>query len=130
MREANLSHLRRGQPAGRVNTVDVLLYEGLIEEAIAIADAAPYAYHLVEQVADAAIESHPEWVIRASRTQAEQIMGAGKSTHYDTAARWLTKARAASAVAGRDDEWSAYLTELLEIHRRKYKLVPLLQQLK
>lgn len=130
MREAILTHLRRGQPSGRVNTVAILLYEGLIDEAIAIADAASYAYHLVEQVADAAIESHPEWVIRASRAQAEQIMDAGKSQHYDTAARWLAKARAASAVAGRDEEWAAYLSELLDIHRRKYKLVPLLQQLR
>jgi uncharacterized Zn finger protein len=130
LRAAILAHLRRGAPTARVSTVDILLYERLIDEAIAIADAAPYHYRMVEQVAEAAIESHPEWVIRACRAQAEQIMDAGKAQHYDTAARWLAKARAASLAAGRDAEWAVYLAGLLDTHRRKYKLVPMLQRLR
>ena len=130
LKEKILKRLREGPPASRTHTVDVLLHEGLIDDALAIADAVPYSYHLVEQVADAAIGTRPEWVIRTSRAQAESIMDGGKAGHYDTAARWLKKVRDASLAAGRDDEWPPYLESLIERHRRKYKLVPLLQALR
>jgi uncharacterized Zn finger protein len=80
-------------------------------------------------VADAAITSHPDWVIKASRQQAESIMDEGKAQYYHAAARWLGKARAAYRVAGRQQEWQVYLAGLLDRHRRKYKLVPLLKAL-
>jgi uncharacterized Zn finger protein len=125
-----LNALRQGSPASRIHTVDVLLHEGLIDNAIAIADAVPYHYHLVEQVAAAAIAERPEWVIKAGRAQAESIMDGGKAQHYDTAARWLAKVRDASVAAGRDEEWIDYIESLLDRHRRKYKLMPLLQALR
>ena len=130
VRDELLRHLRRTAKAFPGAGVEVLLYEGLIDEAIAIADAAPYNYRLVEQVADAALASHPEWVIRACRAQAERIMDEGKSQYYQYAARWLEKARRASLATGRDDEWRTYMEELLARHRRKYSLVPLLQPLR
>jgi uncharacterized Zn finger protein len=72
-----LDHLRRGEsrhPAGRV---EVFLHEGLVRDAIAAVERSPVGA-LLEQVADAAVESHPDWVIRACRGQAEEIMGRGK----------------------------------------------------
>jgi uncharacterized Zn finger protein len=106
--------------------VEIFLHEGLIAAAIAaVEDGATHT--LVEQVADAAITSHPDWVVTASRKQAEWIMDAGKAQYYDAAAGWLRKARAAYRAADREDEWRAYLAELLD--RRKYKLVPLLKAL-
>jgi uncharacterized Zn finger protein len=125
-----LDALRQGSPASRIHTVDVLLHEGLIDDAIAIADAVPYLHHVVEQVAAAAIAQRPEWVIKAARGQAESIMDGGKAQHYDTAARWLAKVRDASVAAGRDEEWVDYIESLLDKHRRKYKLMPLLQALR
>jgi uncharacterized Zn finger protein len=125
-----LSALRQGSLASRIHTIDILLHEGLIDDAIAIADAVPYHYHLIEQVAAAAIAERPEWVIRACRAQAESIMDGGKAQHYDTAARWLAKVRDASVAAGRDEERVEYFASLLDRHRRKYKLVPLLQALR
>ena len=55
---------------------------------------------------------------------------AGQSKHYQHAARWLGKARTAALAAGREAEWRSYMEELLDRHRRKYSLVPLLQQLR
>jgi uncharacterized Zn finger protein len=130
VRETLLSHMR-GNPVGRTTTaVEVLLYEGLIDEAIALAETMPLAYGTVEQVVDAAIESHPDWVVRTCRTQAERIMEEGRSQQYHYAARWLERARRALLAAGRGDEWTAYIEQVLERHRRKYSLVPLLQPLR
>lgn len=110
--------------------VDILLHEGLVEEAIAIADAHPYSYTLVEQVVDAAIPGHPDWVIATCRRQAEPIISQGQSRYYHHAARWLQKARDAFQAAGRTAEWHIYLEHLIDQHRRKYSLVPLLEALR
>lgn len=83
----------------------------------------------MEQVADAAIESHPDWVIKTCRKQAEQIMDEGRSKHYDEAVRWLAKAQDAYLAHGRREEWQAYLGELIDRHQRKYKLRPMLEDL-
>jgi uncharacterized Zn finger protein len=96
-----------------------------------VAAPSPYSKHtLVERVADAAMQSHPTWVIKASRQQAEPFMDEGKAQYYRTAANWLAKARAAYRNMGREEEWRLYLDELLDRHRRKYKLVPLLEALR
>ena len=101
---------------------------GWIKDAIrAIRHGAGYA--LIGRVADAAIDAEPVWVIATSRAQAEQIMDGGHSAAYDDAARWLARMKAASRVAGKDDEFRTYLAETIGKHHRKYKLVPLLRQL-
>jgi uncharacterized Zn finger protein len=108
--------------------VEIFLHEGLVADAIAaVNEGATHA--LVEQVADAAITSHPDWVIKASRQQAEPIMDEGKAQYYYAAARWLSKARAAHQATGQQKEWQLYLAGLLARHQRKYKLVPLLKTL-
>ena len=129
-REDLLNHLRTTGQFYPQGPVDIFLHEGLIGEAIALLDRNPYpARNLVEQVADAAVQSHPDWVIRASRKQAEPIMDQKKADKYDIAARWLTKTKEAYGAAGRQEEWEDYLAGLLEQHHRKHKLVPLLQAL-
>jgi uncharacterized Zn finger protein len=119
-------HTKSYTPQGQV---DIFLHEGLIDDAIAAVE--PKATHtLVERVADAAIQSHPEWVIKVSRQQAEPFMDEGKAQYYHAAANWLAKARTAYRNMGREEEWQVYLSELLEHHGRKYKLVPLLKALR
>ena len=39
------------------------------------------------------------------------------------------RAKTAYRAAGREDAWHAYLTRILETHRRKYRLMPLLRAL-
>lgn len=129
LRDDLLAHLRRGTALDARARADIFLSEGLIDDAIAVADATRYDRELVETVVNATIHSHPDWVIRACRAQADPIMDEGKAGHYDDAARWLAKARAASLAAGRAAEWQSYIEDVLARHARKYKLVPLLKPL-
>ena len=80
--------------------------------------------------ASAAHASHPEWVIRLAVHQANSIMDANRAGHYSLAVQWLEKAALAHEVLGREDDWRACLDELIERHRRKYKLRPLLEGLR
>lgn len=129
LRDELLSELRRAAAHFSGAVGEILLHEGRIEDAIALAEAAPYEYRLVERVADAAIPSHPEWVIRTCRQQAERIMDAAQSKYYHFAVAWLERARAASVAAGRQDEWRQYVESLLGRHGRKHSLVPRLKRL-
>ena len=109
--------------------IDVFLHEDLIDDAIAALGS--YAGHTsIAQVVDVAIKERPEWAIQASKKQAESIMDAGKAQYYDAAANWLSKAHRAYQTLNRNDEWEAYLNGLLQLHGRKYKLVPLLKEMK
>jgi uncharacterized Zn finger protein len=113
------------------NKVEIYLHEGMVNEAVQAVDRSPYAgYSTLERVVDAAIASHPDWVIRQCRNQAEPIMEQGKSQYYHHAVRWVEKARAAYRAAGREAEWRAYLGELIARHGRKYKLVSMLEALR
>jgi uncharacterized Zn finger protein len=125
---ALLDRLRKVRSYYPQGPVEIFLHEGLIEDAIAAVDQGA-THTLVEQVADAAIAVRPDWVIEASRKQAEGIMDDGKSQYYRAAADWLTRARDAYRATGREREWQSYLSELLDRHRRKYSLVPLLRAL-
>src|SRR5438874_234723 len=126
-----LDHARHTQSYYQQGQIDVFLHEGLLDDAIAALE--PHASHTqVEQVVNAALESqsHFDWVIQASRKQAEYIMNGGKAEYYYSAASWLAKARTAYRATGREKEWQAYLGELLTQHGRKYKLVPMLKALR
>ena len=79
---------------------------------------------------DAAHASHPEWVIRLAMHQANSIMDTNQAGHYARAAQWLETTALAHEVQGREDDWRACLDELIERHRRKYKLRPLLEELR
>ncbi len=126
-RDTLLAHLRR-LPGYMSGAVEILLDEGLIKDAIAVVDRGA-SHTLLERVAEAAVPSHPEWVIKTSHREAEAIMDRGKSEYYRSAAHWLACARDAYRVAGREAEWQAYQAQLLIAHSRKYRLVPLLKAL-
>ncbi len=126
-----LDHARQTKSSYPKGQIDVFLHEGLIDDAITALD--PYASHtLVEQVVDAALQlqSRLDWIIQACRKQAEYIMDRGKAELYSSAANWLAKARTAYRALGHEEEWQAYLNELLSLHGRKYKLAPMLKALR
>ncbi len=104
----------------------IFLHEHLFDDAIAVLKTT-HRYTLVAQVVDAALEEQTAlgWVIQACRQQAEHIMNGAKATYYQAAALWLTKARTAYHIVGRDETWHAYLNDLLERHQYKSKLLPL-----
>lgn len=128
LRTELLAQLRQSRSYYPQGIVDILLHEGLVEDAIgAVQSGASYA--LIEQVVEAATTSHADWAIRMCRHQAEPIMEQGKSQYYHHAARWLERARAAYRAAGRETEWKTYLSELMARHRRKYSLMSRLEAL-
>jgi len=122
-----LAQLRKSRAADA--KVDVFLHEQLIDDAIA-AVKSDYGYGLLERVMDAAIPTHPDWVIEAARAQAERIMDAGDAKHYDAAVNWLCRARDAYRASGQVADWQSYLAQIRNVHSRKYKLMGLLQGLK
>lgn len=127
LRDVLLAHLRR-LPGYLSGVVEILLDEGMIKDAMAAVDRGA-SHTLLERVADAAVPAHPEWVIKTSRREAEAIMDRAKSEYYSSAAHWLARARDAYRVAGREAEWEAYQAQLLNVHSRKYRLVPLVKAL-
>jgi uncharacterized Zn finger protein len=111
--------------------VEIYLHEQLIDKAIQAIDENPHAaYSTVESVVEAAWQSHPDWVIRQCRAQAEPIMDQGKSRQYHHAVRWLGKARRAYLASGRADAWRTYIEGLIRKHKRKYSLRPQLEALR
>lgn len=127
-RERLLDHLRQNIPYFPSGPVDVFLHEDLMQDAIAAVEQSPVGA-LVARVADAAIESHPEWVIASCRKRAEEIMDQGRSRYYADAVDWLAKVRDAYLADEREEEWEVYLAALIDDHRRKYRLRPMLEDL-
>ena len=108
--------------------VDIFLYEGLIEEAIALADGLSYYQsRLIHRVMDSAIAHNPNWVITNACRYAESIMDQGKSGEYSIAIKWLEKARAAYLQTGQKTQWSAHRSKLMQVHSRKRSLMPMLK---
>ena len=127
-RMALLEYARTAKSFSAEGRVAVFLSEGLADDAIVALE--PYAGHeLIAKVAEAVQGERPEWVISTCRKQAEYIMDNAKAQYYHAAANWLAKARAAYQVLKREEEWRTYLRDLLQLHARKYKLVPMLQAL-
>jgi uncharacterized Zn finger protein len=81
----------------------------------------------LDRVIQATRAEFPDWGIRKCQRQAESIMNAGKAKDYDTAVAWVRTARDIYLQHDRGAEWQAYLAGLLEVHARKYKLVPMLR---
>jgi uncharacterized Zn finger protein len=112
-----------------LNPVAVFLHEGMVAEAIAIADQHPRSDSLVESVASHAVESHPDWVITQALPRADDIMDNARSSAYEQAAQWMELVKLAHLAVGRHAEWNALLDDRLERHHRKRKLRPMLEQL-
>ncbi|MFM6154008.1 MAG: SWIM zinc finger domain-containing protein, partial [Sphaerospermopsis kisseleviana] len=84
---------------------------------------------LVHKVMDAAIPHRPDWVISTARKRAEPIMNEGKADRYESAVRWLKKAKIAYYQMGKQAEWSAYKSQLESERCRKRKLMGLFKEI-
>ena len=98
---------------------EVLLFEKEWDAAIKVAEQKGAYYKVVETVAEALVPHRPEWVVRASIKQAEELIVQTKSNLYPAAADWLKRAKAAYAKLGRSSEWQKYLRELKEQYKRR-----------
>ena len=110
--------------------VDIFLHEGLIDDAIAsVRSDTYYRSEFVHRVMQAAIASHPDWVIEAARKRAEPIMDQGKAERYQEAVNWLKEAKAAHLHSNQKADWTTYFSQLQSKHIRKRKLMELFKQL-
>ena len=98
---------------------EVLLFEEEWDAAIRVVDQKGAYHTVVETVAEALIPHRPEWVIRASIKQAEDLIVQTKSNLYPAAADWLKRAKAAYAKLERTSEWQKYLQQLKEQYKRR-----------
>jgi uncharacterized Zn finger protein len=110
--------------------VDVYLSEEKWDQAISAADkAGEWNYSLIEKVADAVFTFRPDWVIQASRKQAEGLIDKTQSKYYATAARWLAKMKQAYLFSGRKAEWLSYMEGLKSTYSRRPALQAELRKL-
>jgi uncharacterized Zn finger protein len=126
-----LAHLDRAAHA--YDRTRIYLSEGLIDAAVrSVGDR--YRHHAHDEtlmrLAAAAHASHSDWVIAVATAQAASLMDSNNAPYYPLAAQWLEKAALAYEAAGREDQWIACIDDLLDRHRRKYKLRPLLEALR
>ncbi|MHB8775097.1 MAG: hypothetical protein ACYC6U_08330, partial [Bellilinea sp.] len=99
---------------------DVYLYEEEWDQAIGVVDkTSEWNYSLIEKVADAVLPFRPDWVIQASRKQAEGLIAKTQRKYYAIAAHWLVKMKQAYLSTGRKAEWQAYLGGLKSTYSRR-----------
>ena len=110
------------------NQVDVYLYEKMYPQAIETVDSTEWFFQ-IDKVIEAVKAQSPEWAFEQCSQRADQIMGAGHAKDYAVAADWLRRGRDILMAAGMHARWDAHLSALMETHQRKYKLMPLLQNL-
>ena len=110
--------------------VDVFLSEEEWDQAIGIVDkSGEWNYSLIEKVADTVFPFRPDWVIQASKKQAEGLIARTQSKYYGTAARWLAKMKQVYFSSGRKAEWFSYLDELKKTYSRRPALQAELRKL-
>ncbi|RAS07208.1 hypothetical protein [Ensifer adhaerens] len=115
--------------------IEILLDEDLVADAVACIDLQETRFFsprdpTLGRLAERALADHPDWVIVLACRMADPIMSEGRSSRYETAALWLGIAARAHKACGRSAQWLAHLDGLIEQHRRKHKLRPLLEELR
>jgi uncharacterized Zn finger protein len=108
--------------------VDIFLEEGLLDEAIAIANTSYCQIHVRLRVMQAVISSNPQWVITKAKTLAEELITIGKSDSYDNAISWLEQVRNGYRSLKQEKEWLGYRNQLVEVNARKRKLMELVKR--
>ncbi|HEY1350311.1 MAG TPA: hypothetical protein VGF67_11875 [Ktedonobacteraceae bacterium] len=124
-----LAEARQARSASRERWVAIFLHEQLFDDAIYMLES--YTGHeLLARVADIVATQRPDWVIQVSHRQAASIMDSGQAQSYQLAVNWLQRARDAYRLLQQEAEWRLYLDSLLHQHKRKHKLVPMLEALR
>jgi uncharacterized Zn finger protein len=133
LREGLLATLMAARHAS--DRIEILLDENLIDEAVSCVDPHKERFfshydNTLMRLAERALADHPDWTIALAFRMADPIMSEGRSSRYETAAKWLGIAARAYMASGRSGEWLARLEGIIQIHRRKYTLRPLLESLR
>ncbi|HSG44320.1 MAG TPA: SWIM zinc finger family protein [Anaerolineales bacterium] len=109
--------------------VDIHLEEKDWDAAIKVAEQDRWSFRLLEKVADAVISHRPDWVIRVSLKQSDELIAKTQSKLYPIAARWLERAKDTYQQKGQDAEWQAYIDNLRMTYARRPALQRELKEL-
>lgn len=109
--------------------VEIFLCEDRIDDAIAVAEQDGHDSAL-ERVVSEVWEGRPNWAIDVCKEQAEPIIENGQSDRYQEAVDWLKIAGRAAQTAGKLDDWQDHIDTLRDRHSQKYKLAPMLDELR
>ncbi|AEN73299.1 zinc finger SWIM domain-containing protein [Rhodothermus marinus SG0.5JP17-172] len=116
---------------GPEEAVKIFLEENECERAMRVVEGSRWCPEAVLlEVIEAVRAIAPTWAFTQCRARAEAIMDAGRSDAYHEAVHWLQKGQDILREAGDLETWQRYLASLLDKHQRKYKLRPMLEQLK
>jgi uncharacterized Zn finger protein len=84
---------------------------------------------MADRVATAVASMHPERSLELWKRMIDTEIAATSPTHYEVAAGYLRKVRNILTNLDRATEWHDYLASLREIHRRKRRLIEILDGL-
>ena len=108
--------------------VDIFLEEGMIDQAIAIAEFHSCKNELRVRVMQAAISTNPAWVIAKATPLVADILNRGKSEIYNEAIALVTQIRNAYLASKNEQDWLTYRNQLVSTYGKKRKFMELLKQ--
>ncbi|GBC62404.1 hypothetical protein DENIS_3376 [Desulfonema ishimotonii] len=82
-----------------------------------------------DAIAEAVAEKYPDRAIDIWKKAAEAHIAQVNTGAYQSAAKYLRKIRETLVSQKREEEWTSYLTNIRETHRRKRKLLQILDRL-
>ena len=109
------------QKVANSNTVlvDIHLEEKDWDSAIKVVERDRWSFQLLEKVAETLIPHRPDWVIRVSLKQSDDLIVQTQSKYYPIAARWLERAKKAYHQKGQGAEWQTYIDNLRTTYARR-----------
>lgn len=125
-------HQTSNGPQYRV-LLDIAIHEKRNEDAIALYDASCKSNRWFdssgEAVAEAVQETHPNVSLKIWKKIAEDHIARVKPEAYRTASEYLQNMGRVYQRLGQSDQWRAYLAELRQTHKRKLRLMEVLNEL-
>jgi uncharacterized Zn finger protein len=119
--------LRRIREDGDVEEVAAIyIYEGMYADALAILCE---SYALTPALARQIVDHEPASTRAACLEEANEIILNARSRDYPLAADWLEVVKRSYYAEGKPHEWEAFIQTLMEQHKRKTALIPLLRKL-
>jgi hypothetical protein len=119
--------LRRIREDGDVEEVAAIyIYEGMYADALAILCE---SYAPTPALARQIVDHEPASTRSVCLEEANEIILNARSRDYPLAADWLEVVKRSYHAEGKPHEWEAFIHTLMEQHKRKTALIPLLRKL-
>lgn len=122
LRAAALTFISKANYQRAEDTVDILLYEKMYEQAIRYVSE-ERDERLTKKVMGVVMPHFPKWVIGVATHKAEELIEATKSKYYPQAVEWLSIVKDTHKVHGTELEWERYIIVTAEQNKRKRNFI-------